>query len=218
MTDWVIRLIDGAGYFGIFLLMLLETIFPPVPSEVIMPVAGLRAANGPMTLGGVIVSGTAGAMAGNLFWYVVARQVGVVRLKSFIERRGRWIALDWCDIEKIEKLFGRYGNWVVFIARMLPTARTMISVPAGFLRMHLAGFFLWSAVGTAVWSSVLAIAGYGLGMQFGQVEEIVGPISSAIIGLIVLGYIWRQVTWGKRQARQTPTETQQEDMPGSESR
>ena len=201
MADWVIRLIDSTGYVGVFLLMLLETVFPPVPSEVIMPVAGLRAANGPMTLGGVIASGTAGAMVGNLFWYLVARGVGVDRLKRFIDRRGRWLALDWYDIEKIEKLFGRHGGWVVFLARMLPTARTMISVPAGFLRMNLARFFLWSSFGTAVWSSVLALAGYGLGMQFGQVENIVGPISSAIIALIVLGYVWRQLTWNRRIAK-----------------
>jgi membrane protein DedA with SNARE-associated domain len=198
MADWVIRLIDSTGYAGVFLLMLLETVFPPVPSEVIMPVAGLRAANGPMSLSGVIASGTAGAMVGNLFWYLVARGVGVDRLKRFIDRRGRWLALDWCDVEKIEKLFGRHGSWVVFLARMLPTARTMISVPAGFLRMHLARFFLWSAFGTAVWSSALAVAGYGLGMQFGQVEDIVGPLSSAIIALIVLLYVWRQLTWNRR--------------------
>jgi membrane protein DedA with SNARE-associated domain len=201
MADWVIRLIDSTGYVGIYLLMLLETVFPPIPSEVIMPVAGLRAANGPMSLGGVIASGTAGAMTGNLFWYLVARWIGVGRLKRFIDRRGRWLGLDWCDVERIEKLFGRFGSWVVFVARMLPTARTMISVPAGFLRMHLASFFAWSALGTAMWSGVLALAGYGLGVQFGQVERIVGPVSSAIIGLIVLGYVWRQLTWNRRVAR-----------------
>ena len=201
MTDWVIRLIDGTGYAGVFLLMLLETVFPPIPSEVIMPVAGLRAANGPMTIGGVIASGTAGAMAGNLLWYLVARAVGAGRLKRFVVRHGRWLALDWCDVEKVEKLFGRFGSWVVFLGRMLPTARTLISVPAGFLRMNLARFFLWSAFGTAVWSGVLALAGYGLGMQFGQVERIVGPVSSAIIGLIVIGYFWRQLTWHRREDR-----------------
>ena len=201
MADWVIRLIDGTGYAGVFALMLLETIFPPVPSEVIMPVAGLRAANGPMTLGGVIASGTAGAMTGNLFWYVVARAIGAGRLKRFIDRHGRWLALDWYDVEKLERLFGRFGSWVVFLGRMLPTARTMISVPAGFLRMHPARFFIWSAIGTAIWSGVLALAGYGLGMQFGAVEKIIGPISSGIIALIVLLYLRRQLTWNKRQAK-----------------
>src|SRR3712207_9231722 len=124
-----------------------------------------------MTLGGVILSGTAGAMAGNLFWYLVARWIGARRLKRFLDRHGRWLALDWCDVEKIERLFGRFGAWVVFLARMLPTARTMVSVPAGFLRMNLASFFAWSAFGTAVWSGALALAGYALGMQFGQVDR-----------------------------------------------
>ena len=206
MTDWVIRLIDGTGYWGIFFLMLLETVFPPIPSEVIMPVAGVRAANGPMTVWGVVASGTAGAMAGNLIWYLAARAIGVDRLKRFVDRHGRWIALDWCDIEKLDRLFGRFGSWVVFLGRMLPTARTMISVPAGFLRMHLARFFLWSALGTAVWSAALALAGYVLGMQFDRVEEIIGPVSSAIIALIVFGYIWRQITWNKRRAKRAAPE------------
>ncbi len=206
MADWVIRLIDGTGYAGVFALMLLETIFPPVPSEVIMPVAGLRAANGPMTLGGVIASGTAGAMTGNLFWYLVARAIGAGRLKRFLDRHGRWLALDWYDVEKLERLFGRFGPWVVLLGRMLPTARTMISVPAGFLRMHLARFFIWSAIGTAVWSGVLALAGYALGLQFGAVEEIIGPVSSAIIALILLLYLWRQVTWSKRKTKRAARE------------
>ncbi len=206
MADWVIRLIDSTGYFGVFILMLLETVFPPIPSEVIMPVAGLRAANGPMTLWGVIAAGTAGAMAGNLFWYLLARSVGVHRLQWVVRRYGRWLTLDWVDVERISRLFGRYGGWIVFIARMLPTARTLISIPAGFLHMNLARFFLWSALGTALWSSGLAIAGYGLGMQFGEVEQIVGPLSSAVIALIVIVYVWRQLTWNRRQARRREAE------------
>ena len=201
MTHWVIRLIDSTGYTGIFLLMLHETVFPPIPTEVIMPVAGVRAANGPMTLGGVIVSGTAGAMAGNLFWYLVARTIGVDRLKRFIARHGRWLALDWYDVEKLERLFGRFGSWVVFFGRMLPTARTMISVPAGFLRMRLARFFIWSAIGTAIWSGALALAGYLLGLQFQRIENVIGPVSSAIIALIVGAYLWRQITWNRRGRR-----------------
>ena len=89
MGDWTIRLIDETGYVGIFLLMFLETIFPPIPSEVIMPVAGVRAAQGPMTLWGVIASGTAGAMLGNLFWYALARVIGLKRFRPFIARYGR---------------------------------------------------------------------------------------------------------------------------------
>ena len=198
MADWVIRLIDGTGYAGIFLLMLLETVFPPIPSEVIMPVAGVRAANGPMTLGGVIVSGTAGAMTGNLFWYLVARWVGFKRFCPFIERHGRWLTMDWYDVAKVERMFGRFGSVVVAIGRLIPTIRSVVSIPAGLVRMRIVKFLLWSTLGTAVWSGVLAAAGYGLGQQFERIDAVLGPISSAIVTAIILFYLWRQATWSRR--------------------
>lgn len=201
MGDWVIRLIDETGYVGIFFLMLAETVFPPIPSEVIMPVAGVRAAQGPLTLWGVILSGTAGAMFGNFFWYLLARVIGLGRFRPFIERYGRWLTMDWPDVEKAERLFGRFGGLIVFFGRLLPTVRSIVSVPAGLLRMRLRSFLLWSTIGTAGWSSALAIAGYWLGTQFHDIEKVVGPLSSAVIALIVAAYIWRQLTWRKRHPR-----------------
>src|SRR5687767_8372783 len=172
MDRWVIDFIDWAGYAGIFLLMFLETVFPPIPSEVIMPVAGARAARGPLTLWGVIASGTAGAMLGNLFWYALARVIGMKRFRPFIENYGRWLTMDWDDVEKAEKLFGRFGGTIVSLGRMLPTIRSVISIPAGLLNMRLKSFLLWSTLGTAVWTSVLATAGWGLGMAFDDIEKI----------------------------------------------
>ena len=198
MGDWVIRLIDETGYLGIGFLMFLETVFPPIPSEVIMPVAGVRAASGPLTLWGVIASGTAGAMFGNFFWYLLARVGGMKRFRPLIERYGRWLTMDWPDIEKAEKLFGRFGGWIVFLGRLLPTVRSVVSIPAGLLNMRLKSFLIWSTVGTALWSSLLAVAGYWLGNEFENVEKVVGPLSSAIIVLIVLAYAWRQLTWRRR--------------------
>jgi membrane protein DedA with SNARE-associated domain len=198
MADWVIDLIDKTGYVGVFFLMLAETVFPPIPSEVIMPVAGLAAARGTMTLWGVIVSGTAGAMFGNFFWYLLARVIGIVRFKPFIEKYGRWLTLDWPDVEKAEQMFGRFGSFIVFVGRMLPTVRSVVSIPAGLLRMRLKRFLFWSSVGTAAWSSALALAGYVLGRSFNDVEKIVGPLSMAVIALIVGAYIWRQLTWRRR--------------------
>ena len=198
MGDWVIRLIDQTGYVGIFFLMMAETVFPPIPSEVIMPVAGVRAAGGPMTLPGVIAAGTAGAMFGNFFWYLLARVIGMKRFRPFIESYGRWLTMDWPDVEKAERLFGRFGSLIVFFGRLLPTIRSIVSIPAGLLRMRLRSFLLWSTVGTVAWTSVLAIAGYWLGSEFDNVERVVGPVSSGIIALIVLAYIWRQLTWRKR--------------------
>jgi membrane protein DedA with SNARE-associated domain len=198
VADWVIRLIDGTGYIGIFLLMMLETVFPPIPSEVIMPVAGVRAAAGPMSLVGVIASGTAGAMVGNLFWYFVARWVGFKRFCPFIERHGRWLTMDWYDVEKVERLFGRFGPVVVAIGRLIPTIRSVVSIPAGLVRMRLVNFLAWSTLGTAVWSGLLASAGYVLGQQFERIDEVLGPLSSIIVTAIILFYVWRQLTWHRR--------------------
>ena len=198
MTDWVIRLIDYGGYAGVFLLMLLETVFPPIPSEVILPIAGMRAANGPLTLGGVVASGTAGSMVGNLIWYLVARSIGLDRFRAFIERHGRWLTLDWYDVEKVQRLFGRFGAGIVFIGRMLPTIRTFISVPAGIVRMRLVRFLIWSTIGTAGWSALLGAAGFALGARFHAIDKVAGPVSSAIVAAILLWYVWRQLTWHKR--------------------
>ena len=201
MSDWVIDLIEQTGYVGVFLLMFLETVFPPVPSEVIMPLAGLGAARGQMSLWGVILSGTGGAMFGNFFWYLLARVVGINRFRPFIERHGRWLTLDWYDVEKAERLFGRFGGVVVGLGRMLPTIRSVVSIPAGLLHMRLKTFLFWSTVGTAGWSSGLAIAGYLLGQQFRDIEKVVGPLSAIVIAAIVGAYLWRQLTWRKRHPK-----------------
>lgn len=198
MTDWVIWLIDTTGYVGVFFLMLAETVFPPIPSEVIMPIAGVRAARGVMTLPGVIAAGTAGAMLGNFFWYLLARVIGMERFHPFIDKHGRWLTMDWGDVKKAEKLFGRYGAWFVGVGRMLPTLRSLISVPAGLLHMRLKTFLIWSTIGTAGWSAALATAGYLLGRQFAEIEKVLGPLSTVVIAAIVLGYVWRQLTWRKR--------------------
>ena len=200
MDDWIFRLIDSAGLGGIFLLMLLETVFPPIPSEVIMPVAGVMAANGSLPLAGVIIAGTAGAMAGNLLWYVVARLVGLGRFQPLVVRYGRWLTIDWPDVERAQKLFGRFGNVIVFLGRMIPTIRSVVSLPAGLVKMQLVSFLVWSTLGTALWSSGLAIAGWLLGRQVAKVEQFVGPISTGVVVLVVALYIWRQITWKKRHA------------------
>ena len=202
MADWVIRLIDQSGYWGVAFLMFLETVFPPVPSEVIMPIAGVSAATGRMSLTGVIASGTAGAMGGNFFWYLVARWIGLFRFRSFIEKHGRWLTMDWYDVERVERLFGRFGAMIVGIGRMMPTIRSMISIPAGLVHMQLAKFLFWSTLGTAGWSGALAVAGYLLKQQFTDVESVLGPLSSVVIAAIILGYLWRQLTWHKRHREQ----------------
>lgn len=195
MEDWIIRLVEWGGYWGVAALMLLETVFPPVPSEVIMTVAGVSAARGHMTLEGTILAGTAGAMLGNWFWYWLAIKFGEARMHVFIDRYSRWLTLDWDEVERGERLFASYGSTIVLIARMIPTLRSLISVPAGLFKMTLGRFLIFSTIGTLGWSAALAGAGYFLGSQFGDVEKWLGPLSTAVIAGIVLTYLWRVLTW-----------------------
>jgi len=195
MEDWIIRLVDWAGYWGVAALMLLETVFPPVPSEVIMTVAGVSAARGTMTLECTILAGTAGAMLGNWFWYWLAIKFGEARMHVFIDKYSRWLTLDWDEVERGERLFAKYGSIIVLVARMIPTLRSLISIPAGIFKMPLGRFLLFSTIGTLGWSAALAGAGFFLGSQFGEVEKWLGPLSTLVIAAIVLTYLWRIFTW-----------------------
>ncbi|HMP56993.1 MAG TPA: DedA family protein [Novosphingobium sp.] len=211
METWVFDLVDRMGLFGVYLLMLLETVFPPIPSEVIMPVAGIQAARGAMSIEGVILAGTAGAMTGNYLWYLAARIVGIDRFRPLIERHGRWLTLDWPEVERARDLFGRFGGIIVMVARMMPTIRSVISIPAGMVRMRLAGFLIWSTVGTTIWCSALALAGWLLGRRFDRIEEVIGPLSTGVMALIVATYLWRQVQWHRRQRARQAAEASGEE-------
>ncbi len=195
MEDWIIRLVDWAGYWGVALLMLLETVFPPVPSEVIMTVAGVSASRGNMTLTGTIAAGTAGAMLGNWFWYWLTIKFGEAQMHVFIDKYSRWLTLDWEEVERGERLFERYGSTIVLVARMIPTLRSLISIPAGLFGMSLRRFLVFSTIGTAGWSAALACAGYFLGSQFDDIEKWLGPLSTLVIVAIVVTYVWRLVRW-----------------------
>ncbi len=195
MDDWIIRLVDSAGYWGVGILMFLETVFPPVPSEVIMTVAGVSAARGNMTFGGVVASGTVGAMLGNYLWFWLAIKFGSDRLHRFADRYGRWLTLSWQEIDRGQLLFKKHGSIIVLVARMLPTFRSLISIPAGVFGMSHRRFLVFSTIGTAGWSTALAGAGYLMGSQFEDVEKILGPLSTIVIGLIIVGYVWRLIRW-----------------------
>ena len=191
MSDWVIRLIEQSGYLGVGFLMFLETIFPPIPSEVIMPIAGMAAAKGELGFVPVVASGTAGAMLGNTVWYLAARALGVHRLKPLITRYGRWLTISWPEVQRAERWFAQHGIAFVFFGRLLPTLRSLVSVPAGLLRMRFKSFFFASLLGTAGWTAILAGAGYKLQNNVTDVERMIGPISNAVLVVLAVGYVWR---------------------------
>ena len=163
MSDWIIRLIEQSGYLGVAFLMFLETVFPPIPSEVIMSVAGVAAGQGKLHYGWVVVAGTAGAMLGNILWYLAARALGIQRLEPIIRRWGRWITMSWAEVKQAERWFNLHGTFFVFLGRLLPTVRSLVSIPAGLLKMSFRRFMLASTLGTAAWTALIAGAGFKLG-------------------------------------------------------
>ncbi len=191
MSDWVVRLIEQSGYLGVGFLMFLETIFPPIPSEVIMPVAGVAAAQGKLGFLAVVASGTTGAMLGNIVWYLAARALGVDRLKPFIDRYGRWLTISWPEVQRAQGWFVAHGMGVVLVGRLVPTVRSLVSVPAGLLRLRFRTFFIASLIGTAIWTAVLAGAGYKLEENVSEVGKIVGPASNAVLIVLAGAYLWR---------------------------
>jgi len=195
MQDWIIRLVETTGYWGVGLLMLLETVFPPVPSEVIMTVAGVTAARGGMNLGGVVAAGTAGAMLGNWLWFWLAIRFGEKRIHTLIDRYSRWLTLDWDEVERGQRLFHRHGSAIVLFARMIPTLRSLISIPAGLFGMSHWRFLVFSTIGTAGWSAALAGVGYFLGTRFAEIDRWLGPISTGIVVMIVAAWLWRVWRW-----------------------
>lgn len=191
MSDWIGWVIEHFGYLGVTLLTFAETIFPPLPSEVIIPLAGFEAQRAAMNLPGVILAGTAGTMIGNWIWYCLARRLGLLRFKPLVDRYGRWLTTEWADIERGERYFARHGTFFVFVARILPVIRTIISVPAGFSKMPVGSYLFWSTLGTAIWTGALAYSGWALGLRFKEVEHVIAPISMAIVVPFIVWYLWR---------------------------
>lgn len=201
MTNFILDLIEGWGYLGIALLMFLENIFPPIPSEVIMSLGGVGVAQGRFDFWPLVLVAVIGTTLGNWVWYSIGRWFGYERLKPLIDRHGRWLTMDWHEVEKLHDFFLRHGSGIVFVCRFMPIARTMISLPAGMVKMSQLKFLIWTAAGSTIWITALAGAGHWLGQQFTQAERFIGPIALVSIGLLVAIYIYRVITWKPRDTR-----------------
>ncbi len=182
-------LVGRLGYGGIILTMLIESIFPPIPSELVLPFAGFAAAQGQLTLWGAYLAATIGAMLGAIFWYVAGRTVGEKTLTRLVAKWGKPLGFSVKDVEKAQGWFMKHGNKAVFFGRMIPGIRSLISVPAGLSKMPFWLFMVWSSVGTAIWSIILITAGYILGDHYESVAHIVDPLSKIILVVVVLGSI-----------------------------
>jgi len=195
VSGWIEDVVRWTGYWGVALLMAVENVFPPIPSEVVMPFAGYATTrNASLDIWGVIAAGTVGSLLGALVLYGLGRWIGDERLRRFAARHGRWLLLSVDDIDRAERWFERHGKLAVFACRLVPGLRSLISVPAGICGMSLVPFLAWSAAGSAIWTAGLAWAGRWLGSEYETIGIVLGPVASVVLGALVVSYlvaVWR---------------------------
>jgi len=201
MYEFIVDAIALGGYLGIFLLMAVENICPPIPSEVIMGIGGVLVARGTMDFWPLILIGTAGATAGNYFWYWLGDKLGYRRLAPLIEKHGRWITLDFEDIERAAGFFQRHGQWVVFVLRFSPFLRTIVSLPAGLAHMSLWKFLIYTFAGAAIWNIILVEGGRRLAPLIERYEAWASWGVVAFFAVMLVSYIYRVITWKPRHER-----------------
>lgn len=199
MLEWITHLMNSLGYLAIVFLMFLENVFPPIPSELIMPLAGFTATQGKLSLVGVIIAGTIGSVLGALPLYFIGKTIGEKRLKEWADKHGKWLTVSGDDIAGAKSWFDRHGGLAVFICRLVPGVRSLISVPAGIGNMSLPLFLLYSTLGAGLWTALLAYVGFLLGGNYGKVDKFLGPATYVVLGAIVLVYIVRVVKQQKKQ-------------------
>ena len=186
------------GYGAIFAAMFLENLFPPIPSELIMPLGGFYVQQGQLQFLPVVLAGLLGTLLGALPWYGIGRVINEKRLEVWLSRHGRWIGISPAELARSRRWFNRYGTALVFWGRLVPGIRTLISVPAGIELMPFAPFLIWTTAGSLIWTLLLTLAGLGLGEGYSNVELWIDPVSKVVKGALVIALLAAVVWLGLR--------------------
>jgi membrane protein DedA with SNARE-associated domain len=197
LVGWATEVIYAIGYVGVALMIALEQVFPPIPSEVILPLSGSLSAAGRFNLPIVVIAATIGSCLGASMLYGIGRFGGEHRLGPWLDRYGKWILLSRKDLASSRTWFARHGTAAVLVARLVPGMRSIVSVPAGLAQMPYARFVALTAIGSGIWNSALIGAGYFLGQNWDQVKGWLapfGPIVYAIL-LVVVGLFAGRRLW-----------------------
>jgi membrane protein DedA with SNARE-associated domain len=192
------------GYAAIFSAMFLENLFPPIPSELIMPLGGFYVQQGKLALIPVVLAGLLGTVLGSLPWYGIGRLVNEERIEHWLNRHGRWIGISAQELQRSRAWFTRHGTALVFWGRLIPGIRTLISVPAGIEMMPFVPFLIWTTAGSLIWTLLLTLAGLSLGEGYTNVEHWIEPVAKLIKVLLVVAVLgfgaWLGLrTWKKRR-------------------
>jgi len=191
------------GYQGIVLLMAMESSIIPVPSEVVIPPAGILASRGEMNLLWVIIAGVIGSLIGAIVSYWVSWLLGRAFIYLLADHKiAKWLAITPAKVEKAEKFFLKYGSISIFIGRLLPVIRHLISIPAGFCKMNFGKFVFYTAIGSTIWVSILAVGGYYLGTKIEVIAEHFKVIMEALLAIGVIGLI---IFWLKKKGNKPQT-------------
>jgi membrane protein DedA with SNARE-associated domain len=202
VAHYVVGMVNAASeispalaYVAIATAMLLENLFPPLPSELIMPLGGFLVQQGKLELVPVLFAGLLGSVIGASFWYGVGRWIDEDRLQGWLLYRGRWLGLPPSLLPRSRRWFDRHGVMVVFWGRLIPGIRPFVSLPAGFELMPAFTFLLWTTAGTGLWVLALTLAGLVLGSAFAQVNTLLGQISSGLLPLLLLALLGWGMAW-----------------------
>jgi membrane protein DedA with SNARE-associated domain len=204
MIGAAVKANPAAGYGAIFAAMFLENLFPPIPSELIMPLGGFYVQQGKLSLVPVVLAGLLGTVLGALPWYGIGRLVNEERLEQWLGRHGRWIGISPQELHRTRTWFNRHGMALVFWGRLVPGIRTLISVPAGIEMMPLIPFLIWTTAGSLIWTLLLTLAGLAMGEGYSQVERWIEPVSKVVKVLLLIavlaGAVWLVLRiWRRRQ-------------------
>ena len=205
VAAWIQELIAAIGYPGIVIVMAIENIFPPIPSELVLPFAGALSAKGEMNFWAAVAAGTVGSLIGAIVLYAVgyfAREAGV---RTLVARYGKFLFISEKDLDRAAEWFERYGEAIIFFGRLIPLVRSIISVPAGYTRMNPARFIIYTILGTTVWNLILAYAGRLLGENWEKILAFMDTYQYATLAVLVLLAMsfltWRIVK--RRQSSET---------------
>ena len=190
------------GYLAIALVMLMENIFPPIPSELVMPLGGYLVYTGKLQLVPVVIAGLLGTVLGAWFWYGIGRLINEEKIESWLRRHGGWLGIKADDLAKSRRWFGRHGVAVVFWGRLIPGVRTLVSVPAGIELMPQVPFLLWTSAGSLLWVLMLTLAGQAMGSGYASIEHWLEPVTKGIKVLLVVVLVGALSWLGSRLLKQ----------------
>lgn len=198
MENWIINFMEEFGYIGVFLLICLENLFPPIPSELILTFGGFMTFQTNLTVIGVITVATAGSVAGAIILYWLGALIGVRRIEKIVDRWGHILRVKKEDVEKADQWFQKYGYWTVFICRLIPILRSLISIPAGMARMNFWIFLFFTTTGSIIWNSILVGLGAKVGDNWESIIEYMDVYSNiayviiGLVGIVVIIYLFRR--------------------------